>query len=61
MPEELAKLSLQVFGNPLGAWNFLTTSAVGLQGRVPLDVTRTPEGLAEVITLLNRIDRGIAT
>jgi uncharacterized protein (DUF2384 family) len=61
MPEELATLCFGVFENPLGAWKFLTTSAIGLQGRIPLDVTRTPEGLSEVITLLKRIDRGIAT
>jgi uncharacterized protein (DUF2384 family) len=61
MPEELATLSLQVFGNPLGAWQYLTTSAIGLQGRIPLEVVRTPEGLAEVTTLLKRIDRGVAT
>jgi uncharacterized protein (DUF2384 family) len=61
VPEELAALCLDVFENPLGAWKYLTTSAIGLQGRIPLEVARTPEGLTEVITLLKRIDHGIAT
>jgi uncharacterized protein (DUF2384 family) len=61
MSEELAVLCLEVFENPLGAWQFLITSAMGLQGRIPLEVARTPEGLAAVTTLLKRIDHGIAT
>jgi uncharacterized protein (DUF2384 family) len=61
MSEKLATLSLEVFENPLGAWQFLTTSAIGLQGRIPMEVARTPEGLAEVTILLKRIDHGIAT
>ena len=61
MPEELAVLCLEVFENPLGAWNFLTTSAIGLQGQIPLEAANSPEGLAEVLTLLRRIDHGIAS
>lgn len=61
MPEELAALCLGVFENPLGAWGYLTTSAIGLQGRIPLSVARTPEGLAELITLLKRTDHGVAS
>jgi uncharacterized protein (DUF2384 family) len=61
LPDELATLSLEVFENPLGAWHYLTTSALGLQGRIPLEVAQTQAGLAEVMISLRRIDRGIAS
>ena len=35
-----------MFENPLGAWQYLTTAAMGLGGRIPLAVAQTPAAAA---------------
>jgi uncharacterized protein (DUF2384 family) len=51
--------AVAVFG-ARGAGEWLTSPALGLGGRVPVDVAATGAGAAEVVTLITRIDRGTA-
>jgi antitoxin Xre/MbcA/ParS-like protein len=57
----IAEAALETFESARGALNWLTSPEISLKGRTPLDVARTKRGTKEVITLLKRIDRGIAT
>ena len=55
----LWSLAVDVFENDDGARSWLKEKALGLAGRVPLDVARSEAGAREVETLLQRIDHGI--
>ncbi len=55
----LWSLALDVFENEDGARSWLKTAAVGLRGRVPLQVAKTETGAHEVEVLLQRVDYGI--
>lgn len=55
----LWSLATQVFENEPGARAWLKEKAIGLGGRVPLEVARSETGAHEVEVLLQRIDFGI--
>ena len=52
-------LAVEVFESADGARAWLKESALGLGGRIPLDVAKSEAGAREVETLLRRIDYGI--
>jgi len=55
----LWSMSLETFEDEEGARTWLKAPAVGLKGRVPLEVARSETGAREVEALLQRIDYGI--
>jgi uncharacterized protein (DUF2384 family) len=57
--EEIARAALATFQDAVGAAWWLTSPAMALQGRVPLDVSKTSYGKAEVLRVLARIDRNL--
>jgi putative toxin-antitoxin system antitoxin component (TIGR02293 family) len=56
----LWSMALEAFENEEGARAWLKGPALGLKGRIPLEVAKTETGAREVETLLQRIDYGIA-
>ncbi len=58
---ELLQTALVAFGGVKGASSWLTRPALGLSGKIPLFHAQTQKGKAEVLLLMNRIDRGIAS
>ena len=57
---ELAAVAIACFGTAAAAAQWLSTPAHGLCGRVPLEVAQSVRGSRRVITLIQRIDYGIA-
>jgi uncharacterized protein (DUF2384 family) len=57
--EDIAGATLATFQDAVGAAWWLTSPAIALQGRVPLDVSKTADGKAEVLRALARIDRNL--
>jgi putative toxin-antitoxin system antitoxin component (TIGR02293 family) len=55
----LWSMSLQTFEEEEGARSWLKAPAVGLKGRIPLEVAKSETGAREVEALLQRIDYGI--
>jgi Protein of unknown function (DUF2384) len=61
MDPKVAASALETFESARGAVEWLTSFEISLKGRTPLEVAKTKKGAKEVITLLKRIDYGIAT
>jgi uncharacterized protein (DUF2384 family) len=59
LPEETAIAALETFENPLGAVSWLTSPAMALEGRIPMQVLQTKDGNAAVLRVLARIDRNL--
>lgn len=57
---ELAAVAIACFGTAAAAAQWLSTPAHGLCGRVPLEIAQSVRGSRRVITLIQRIDYGIA-
>src|SRR5688572_9764258 len=55
----LWSMSLETFEDDEGARTWLRAPALGLKGKIPLDVAKTETGAREVEALLQRIDYGI--
>jgi putative toxin-antitoxin system antitoxin component (TIGR02293 family) len=55
----LWSMALETFENDDGARTWLKASAMGLKGRIPLEVAKSEAGAREVEALLQRIDYGI--
>jgi putative toxin-antitoxin system antitoxin component (TIGR02293 family) len=55
----LWSMALETFEQEEGARTWLKAPAIGLKGRVPLQVSRSETGAREVEALLQRIDYGI--
>jgi putative toxin-antitoxin system antitoxin component (TIGR02293 family) len=55
----LWSMALDTFEDEHGAREWLKAPAIGLKGRVPLEVSRSETGAREVEALLQRIDHGI--
>ena len=59
LDSEVAGHALACFGTAVGAAEWLSSPANGLDGRVPLMVAQTTRGRQRVIALLHRIDYNI--
>lgn len=56
---DLLQNAAKAFGGVKGAGSWLASPAFGLGGKIPILHARTSKGKAEVVTLMNRIDRGV--
>lgn len=56
----LWSIALETFENEEGSRAWLKSPAMGLKGRVPLEVAKSETGAREVEVLLQRIDHGIS-
>lgn len=61
VPEDIFDAAVKVMGSRADAVRWLQGRAIGLDGRVPAEVLRTPDGVKLVRNFLGRLEFGVYT